>query len=62
MERAILPQISNDIERMPMGYESLVGDMSTLSRGQTQRVLIAGVLYRQPWSLILDEGNRTAGS
>jgi energy-coupling factor transporter ATP-binding protein EcfA2 len=45
-----------------MGYESLVGDMSTLSRGQTQRVLIAGVLYRQPWSLILDEGNRTAGS
>ena len=40
-ECASLAQISNDIERMPMGYESLVGDMgSTLSGGQKQRVLI----------------------
>jgi ATP-binding cassette, subfamily B, bacterial CvaB/MchF/RaxB len=46
-----------DIERMPMGYESLVGDMgSTLSGGQKQRVLLARALYRRPRILILREG------
>ncbi|MFO0511940.1 MAG: ATP-binding cassette domain-containing protein [Gammaproteobacteria bacterium] len=43
--------------RMPMGYESLVGDMgSTLSGGQKQRVLLARALYRRPRILILREG------
>ena len=56
-ECADLAQIRNDIERMPMGYESLVGDMgSTLSGGQKQRVLLARALYRRPRILILREG------
>jgi ATP-binding cassette subfamily B protein RaxB len=56
-ECATLAQIRNDIERMPMGYESLVGDMgSTLSGGQKQRVLLARALYRRARILIPHEG------
>lgn len=44
---AIQAVIHNEIRDMPMGFESLVGDMgSSLSGGQRQRVLIARALPR----------------
>lgn len=51
-----LASIHEDIVKMPMGYNSLVGDMGTsLSGGQKQRILLARALYKRPAILFLDE-------
>jgi len=56
MECAALACIQDDITAMPMGYETLVGDMgTTLSGGQKQRILIARALYHRPSVLVFDE-------
>ena len=51
-----LAQLHPDIVRMPMGYQTLVGELgSGLSGGQKQRLLLARALYKQPSVLALDE-------
>jgi ATP-binding cassette subfamily B protein RaxB len=53
---AELACVHAQILKLPMAYETLVGDMgSCLSGGQKQRILLARALYKQPKILFLDE-------
>ncbi len=53
---AKLAAIHDNIVQMPMGYQSLIGDMGTaLSGGQKQRLFLARALYSNPKILFLDE-------
>ncbi|MFZ3620568.1 peptidase domain-containing ABC transporter [Leclercia barmai] len=53
---AKLSNIHDEIMKMPMGYETLVGELGLgISGGQKQRLLIARALYRKPNILFMDE-------
>ena len=51
-----IAQIKDEIDQMPKGFDTLIGERGRgLSGGQKQRLLIARALYRNPQYLFLDE-------